>query len=85
MEKKGSNNVASLLMRDLYDRFWLRKGKPGKNLVIAMDNIGGENKIKIIFRLVHYLVEMEYLRTAEFCVYVCGHTNSTCDRTFKQM
>jgi hypothetical protein len=27
--KKGSNNVASLIMQDLHDKFWLRKGFPG--------------------------------------------------------
>jgi hypothetical protein len=34
--KKGSNNVASLLMKDLFDKFWIRKGTPGKKLTIAM-------------------------------------------------
>jgi hypothetical protein len=42
--KKGSNNVASLSMQDLHEKFWLRKGCPGKKLTIAMDNCGGHNK-----------------------------------------
>jgi hypothetical protein len=27
--KKGCNNVASLLMQAIFDKFWLWKGKPG--------------------------------------------------------
>jgi hypothetical protein len=83
--KKGSNNVASLLMRDLYDRFWLRKGDPGKKLTIAMDNCGGQNKNNVVLRLAPYLVEMGYFKTVEFCFYVRGHTKNACDRTFNQM
>jgi hypothetical protein len=37
----GSNNVASLLMKDFHDKFWLRKGSPGNIMIIAIDNYGG--------------------------------------------
>jgi hypothetical protein len=39
--KKGSNNVASLLIQDLFENFWLRKGKPGKKLTVTINNCGG--------------------------------------------
>jgi hypothetical protein len=72
-------------MRDLYDRFWLRKGDPGKKLTIAMDNCGGQNNNNVVLRLAPYLVEMGYLKTFDFCVCVRGHTKNSCDRTFDQM
>jgi hypothetical protein len=68
----------------LYARFWLRKGDPCKKLVIAVDNCGGQNKNKIVFRLTPYLVEMGYFLTFGFCVYVHGHTKNVCDLTFNQ-
>jgi hypothetical protein len=58
--KKGSNNVTSLLMQDLHDKFWLWKGSPGKSLTIVMDNCGGQNKNNVVLRLAPYLVEMGY-------------------------
>jgi hypothetical protein len=70
--KKGSNNVASIMMRDLYDRFCIRKGDLGKKLTIAMDNCGGRNENNVVLRLAPYLVEMGYFKTVEFCFYVCG-------------
>jgi hypothetical protein len=83
--KKGSNNVASLLMQDLFDKFWLRKGKPGKKLTVAMDNCGGQNNNNVVLRLAPYLVEMGYFKTVVFAFYVRGHTKNTCDRKFNQM
>jgi hypothetical protein len=53
-------------MRDLYDRFWIRKGDPGKKMTIAMDNCGGQNKNNVVLRLAPYLMEMGYLKTDEF-------------------
>jgi hypothetical protein len=83
--KKGSNNVASLLMKDLFDKFWLRKGTPGKKLTIAMDNCGGQNKNNVVLCFYLYLVEMRYFLTVEFIFYIRGHTKNACDRMFNQM
>jgi hypothetical protein len=82
---KGSNNVASLIMQDLHDKFWLRKGYPGKKLTIAMDNCGGQNKNNVVLRLSPYLVEMGYFLTVEYVFYIRGHTNNACDRMFNHM
>jgi hypothetical protein len=84
-EKKGSNNVASLLMQDLHDKFWLRKGSPGKSLTIVIDNCGGQNKNNVVLRLALYLVEMGYFLKVEFAFYIRGHTKNACDRTYNQM
>jgi hypothetical protein len=72
-------------MQDLFDNFWLRKGKPGKKLTVAMDNCGGQNKNNIVLRLAPYLVEMGYFKTVVFAFYVRGHTKNARDRTFNQM
>jgi hypothetical protein len=77
--RKGSNNVASLIMQYLYDKFWLRKGSPGKKLTIAMDNCSGQNKNNVVLRLALYLVEMKYFRTVEFVFYIRGQTKNACD------
>jgi hypothetical protein len=83
--KKGSNNVASLLMKDLFDKFWLRKGTPGKKLTIAMENCGGQNKNNSVLHIDLYLVEMRHFLTVEFVFYIRGHTKNACDRMFNQM
>jgi hypothetical protein len=83
--KKGSNNVASLIIRDLCDKFWLRKGKPGKKLTIVIDNCGDQNKHNFVLHLAPYLVEMGYFKTVTFVFYICGHTKSAYDYTFNQM
>jgi hypothetical protein len=83
--QKGSNNLASLLMRYLYDRLWIRNGDPGNKLTIAIDNCGGQSKNNVVLRLAPYLVEMGYFKTVEFCFYVRGHTKHACDQTFNQM
>jgi hypothetical protein len=82
---KGGNNVASLLMKDLFDKFRLRKGTPGKKLTIAMDNCGGQNKNNVVLRLALYLVEIKYFLTVEFIFSIRGHTKNACDRMFIQM
>jgi hypothetical protein len=83
--KKRSNNVASLLMKDLFDKLWLWKGTPGKKLTIAMDNCGGQNKNNVVLRFALYLVGMRYFLTVEFVFYIRGHTKNACDRMFNQM
>jgi hypothetical protein len=80
--KKGSNNVASILMHNLFVNNWLMKGNPGKRLTIAMDNCGGQNKNNHVLLLSVYLIEMKYFDEVEFVFYVHGHTKNACERTF---
>jgi hypothetical protein len=82
--KKGRNNVASLLMKELFDKFWLHKGKPGEKLTIAMDNCGGQNKNNFVLRLALYLVEIRYFLNVEIMFYIRGHTKNASDRMFNQ-
>jgi hypothetical protein len=82
---KGSNNDASILMQDLFDKLWMRKDKPGKKLTVAMDNCGGQNKNNVFMCLAPYFVEMGYFKTVVLTFYVRGHTKNACNRTFNQM
>jgi hypothetical protein len=84
-EKKGSNNVVSMLMHNFFENNWLMKGNPGKRLTIAMDNCCGQNRNNHVLRLSAYLVKMKYFEKVEFVFYVRGHTNNACERTFNQM
>jgi hypothetical protein len=63
----------------------LKKGTPGKNLTIAMDNCGGKNKDNVVLRLAVYLVKMKYFRTVEFMFYIDCHTKNACELMFNQM
>jgi hypothetical protein len=67
------------------DKFWIRKGSPGKSLTIAMDKCGGKNKNNFVLRVAPYLVEMGYFLKVEFAFYIRGHTNNARDRTYNQM
>jgi hypothetical protein len=60
--KKGSNNVASVLMNYLFEKNWIMKNNPGKRLTITMDNCGGQNTHNHVLRLAPYLVEMGFFR-----------------------
>jgi hypothetical protein len=83
--KKGNKNVASLLMQDLFDKFWLRKFNPRNKLTIAMDNCEGQEKNNGVLCLALFSVELEYFERVEFMFYIRGHTKNACDHTFNQM
>jgi hypothetical protein len=83
--KEGSNNITSLIMQDLYDKFWLRKGDPGRSLSIDMDNCGVQNNKNVTLHLYPYLIEMQYFKKVEFDFYIRGHTKNARERTFYQM
>jgi hypothetical protein len=83
--KKGSNNVASLIIQYLHDKFCLRKGCPGKKLTIAMGKCGGKNTNNVVLRLTPYLDEMGYFLTVEYVFYIRGHTKNACNHMFNQM
>jgi hypothetical protein len=83
--KKGANNVASLLMRDLRSRGWLREGDPALCLTLIFDNSGGQSKNNTVLRMAPYLVEKGYFHQVKIIFYVRGHTKNACDRTFNQL
>jgi hypothetical protein len=84
-DKRGSNNVASLLMHNLHRLGMLQRYSPAKRLTIIMDNCGGQNKNNHVICIAAYLVQMKYFRNVEFEFYVRGNTKNACDRLFNQM
>ena len=73
--KKGGDNVASLLLKEWKEQNWLRD-TPGKEMVILMDNCGGQNKNNHVLRLALYLVEAGYFKKVTFNFYIVGHTKN---------
>ena len=88
--KKGGNNVASLLYKNLevegIIKDWKDSGKkPGKRLTLCFDNCPGQNKNKMVIRFGLWLVDMGIYDTVEIIFLIAGHTKNICDRRFKDM
>jgi hypothetical protein len=84
-DKKGENNVASLLMRDLKSRVWLCDNEPANYLTVIFDNCGGKNKNNVVLHLAPYLVEKVFSKEVAIAFYVLGHTKNACDRLLNQL
>ncbi len=63
---KGSNNVASLIMKTLHDLKLLKNDESGGELNIFFANCSGQNKNNTVLKLVPFLVEMEYFKGVNF-------------------
>jgi hypothetical protein len=83
--KKGSNTVASILMKYRFEKNWRIKENTGKRPTIAMDNCGGQNKNNHVLHLAPYLVEMGFSHEVEFVFYIRGPTKNACNQLFNQM
>ena len=87
---KGSNNVASLLLKSLYDEGMIQEdadGKPitGGSLSVFCDNCSGQNKNNTVLRMAAFLVECGYFKKVEVVFLIVGHTKNACDRLFNSM
>jgi hypothetical protein len=80
--KKGGNNVTSLLMKHLDDKYSLNDDDPYKELNILLDNCLGQNKNRMVLRMVAYLVELGFFKAVNFLFYAVGHTKNPCDQLF---
>ena len=87
--KKGGNNVASLLIKDLERRGWIQSlgssNTPRARLTIILDSCGGQNKNRMVLRLAMLLVEIGAYKAVDYCFLVAGHTKNTCDRMFNSL
>ena len=88
--KKGGNNVASLIFKQLQYFGWIPYGNeesPSKDdeLNIIFDNCPGQNKNNHVLRLVPYLVESRMFLKVNFIFLVVGHTKNAADRMFNTM
>jgi hypothetical protein len=90
--KKGGNSVVSLIWAEL-DRKgllpphpMLKNGcddwTPVKELNLFFDNCGGQNKNRMVLRLLPLLVGLRVAKTVRASFLVRGHTKNDCDRLF---
>jgi len=85
---KGSNNVTSLLYRELDGRGCINREEttpPAKEINFVFDNCGGQNKNKTVLRFMNWLVARGSALVARAIFLVRGHTKNDCDRLFNLM
>jgi len=79
--KKGGNNVASCVRRQLFhDGFLSGDRKHVKEMNFVFDNCGGQNKNRMVLRLLLHAVQRGACDVA-----VKGQTKNDCDRMFNLM
>ncbi len=84
--KKGGNNVASLIYRQLCcDGFLTVPRKHVKEINFVFDNCGGQNKNRMVLRMLVYLVRRKVCDMARAIFLIKGHTKNDCDRMFNLM
>ena len=95
--KKGGNNVASLLWKqfkldglvpqvdpttqDIIDEDHV----PAKEINLVFDNCGGQNKNRMVLRMLTILVKRKVCMVARAIFLIRGHTKNDCDRLFNLM
>jgi hypothetical protein len=83
--KKGGNNVASLLWFNLQRHGIVDTPQPFKEINLVFDNCGGQNKNKMVLRMLFFLVKKRIAVEARAIFLVRGHTKNDCDRLFNLM
>ena len=82
--KKGGNEVASMLWKN-FDRVGLLDGRTCNEINLVFDNCTGQNKNRMVFRMLFFLVKLKICRRARAIFLVKGHTKNDCDRMFNLM
>jgi len=89
--KKGGDNVASMLWKQLKLSGLLpedsssRPTTAAKEINFVFDNCGGQNKNRMVLRLLPLLVKRGICKIARAIFLVRGHTKNDCDRLFNLM
>jgi len=88
--KKGGDNVASLLWKQLQLNRLVptdnsKPSIPAKEINFVFDNCGGQNKNRMVLRLPNLMVKRGICKTARCIFLVRGHTKNDCDRLFNLM
>jgi hypothetical protein len=82
--KKGGNSVASMLWK-LFDVKGLLNGITSNEINLVFDNCAGQNKNRMVYRMLFFMVKLGICRTARAIFLVKGHTKNDCDRMFNLM
>jgi hypothetical protein len=83
--KKGGNNVASMLWNELARKGLTTTGQMVQEINFIMDNCGGQNKNRMVLRMLFVLVKLKLCFKARMVFLVKGHTKNDCDRMFNLM
>jgi hypothetical protein len=83
--KKGGNSVASLRWKFLELKGLQTPGVTAHEINFIFDNCAGQNKNRMVMRLLFFLVKLNIARTARAIFLVMGHTKNDCDRMFNLM
>ena len=78
-DKKGANDVMSVLVQTLKDRNMLRENDVGGELNLVFDNCTGQNKNNTILNLLVYLTEAGFFTKITFVFLIVGHTKNSAD------
>ena len=82
--KKGGNSVASMLWKTLRLKGHL-DGRCANEINFVFDNCTGQNKNRMVTRLLFFMVKLKVTRVARAIFLVKGHTKNDCDRMFNLM
>jgi hypothetical protein len=82
--KKGGNNVASLIWKEL-TRKNLKPGSMAKEIVFVFDNCTGQNKNNNVLRQLFLLAKLNFAKDIRCIFLERGHTKNDCDRMFNLM
>ena len=86
---KGGNCVASMLYDRVNEALVPRPSdldkEPIKELNLVMDNCGGQNKNRMVMRLLHVIVLRNIAVRVNAIFLVKGHTKNPCDRKFNEL
>jgi hypothetical protein len=74
--KKGTNNVASLIVKMLRQLNLLCEELVSGELNVIFHNCSGQNKNNIVLRLAPWLMAMGYFNEVNFIFVVVGHTKN---------
>jgi hypothetical protein len=80
--KKGSNNVALLIMKTLQKLNLLHKDSVGDELNIIFDNCSSQNKNNAVLKLPTWLMAIGYFKEIHFIFLMVDHTKNVADRLF---
>ena len=83
--KKGTNNVASLIVKTLRQLNIFREDSVGGELNIKFDNCSGQNKNNTVLKLAAWLMMMNYFKEVNFIFLIVGHTKNAADCLFNSL
>jgi hypothetical protein len=83
--KKGTNNVASLIVKTLQQLNIFREDSVGGELNIKFDNCSGQNKNNMVLKLAAWLMTMNYFKEVNFIFLIVGHTKNAADCLFNSL